>query len=110
SDILAEKRDGREFVFCEIPVSSNYCGFAEGLDPPLGFRKHIERETLTETKTVTIKRRGKMKTVEAVVRKPFYDYVSGSDKPVAAMVYSSADFESTKAARKKEASQVAVDY
>ncbi|CAN0508897.1 unnamed protein product, partial [Ectocarpus sp. 12 AP-2014] len=114
SNVLDDKnRDGRKFVFCEVPVSSNYCGFAEALHPPLDFQKHIVRETLTDTRTVKMKKRGrkgKEKTVEAVVRTPFYDYVSESDKPLSAMVYSGSDWESNKVPRKIEASKVAVDY
>lgn len=114
SDVLADKnRDGRKFVFCEVPVSSNYCGFTEGLHPPLDFQKYIVRETLTDTRTVKMKKRGrkgKEKTVEAVLRTPFYDYVSESDKPLSAMVYSGSDWEANKVPRKIEASKVAVDY
>lgn len=90
--------DGREFIYTDLPVSKNYCGYGDGLVQPVGFKtiRRIEVEGKDETG------RG--------VRQQFYDYVAESDKPIAGMVYTNGDTEGSVDARIKEARETAVAY
>lgn len=90
--------DGREFIYCDLPVSENYVGYEEGLDVSAVF-KTLHRRTLPEKDETG---RG--------IRQQFYDYVTTSDKPIAAMVYTNHGKQSNIAPRTEEARKTAVNY
>lgn len=94
----ALRLDERAFIYCDLPVSKNYCGYVEGLDQPVGF-KAIRRRTLPEKDETG---RG--------VRQQFYDYVATTDKPIAGMVYTNEAKASKIKSRIEEARETAVNY
>lgn len=94
----ALRLDERAFIYCDLPVSKNYCGYGEGLDQPVGF-KTICRRTLPEEDETG---RG--------VRQQFYDYVATSDKPIAGMVYTNEAKASKIKSGIEEARETAVNY
>ena len=81
--------DERKLVFSEIPVSSNYCGYPEGVVEPINFTR-ITRKVST--------------------RQEYYNYVTTSASPIAGMVYTSSEEAASVNARTREACDMAVRY
>lgn len=95
SDLVSDlAKTGRAMKVCEVGVSSNYFGYAEGLEGPEGLKPVGFNKIFRKTGTL----------------KDYLDFITDSSTPDAGMVYTSAKEESSKEARINAAKKTAVDY